>query len=74
MCNRKKGKVIPLQAQCGPEGILLLFHDRGTTKGWEVSSMPRPHFTPGKDLVPILQLHVWLWYVITSTCHKPSTA
>jgi len=36
-------------------GIALLFHDRGTRKGWVVSSMPRPHFNPGKDPVPILQ-------------------
>ena len=31
-----KGKVIPLQARCGPEvgrGIALLFHDRGTRRG-----------------------------------------
>ena len=36
-------------------GIALLFHDRGTRRGWVVSSTPRPHFTPGKDPVPILQ-------------------
>jgi len=50
--------VIPLQAQRGPEGgwgIALLFHDHGTRRWWVVSSMPRPHFTPGKDPVPILQ-------------------
>ena len=35
--------------------IALLFHDRGTRRGWVVSSTPRPHFTPGKDPVPILQ-------------------
>jgi len=38
-CNGK-GKVIPLQARCGR---------------WVVSSTPRPHFTPGKDPVPIVQ-------------------
>ena len=27
-------------------GIALLFHDRGTRRGWVVSSTPRPHFTP----------------------------
>ena len=33
-CHRKgKGKVIPLQARCGPEGIALLLHDRGTRRG-----------------------------------------
>ena len=35
-------------------GIALLFHDRGTRRGLVVSSTPRPHFTPGKDPVPIL--------------------
>ena len=51
-----KGKMIPLQDQCGPEGrgIALLFHDRSTRRGWVVSSTPRPHFTPGKDPVPPL--------------------
>ena len=28
--------------------IALLFHDRGTRRGWVVSSTPRPHFTPGE--------------------------
>jgi len=32
--------------------IALLFHYRGTRRGWVVSSTPRPHFTPGKDPVP----------------------
>jgi len=40
-------------------GIALLFHDRGTRRGWVVSSTPRPHFTPGKDPVPILQEAGW---------------
>ena len=40
-------------------GIDLLFHDRGTRRGWVVSSTPRPHFTPGKDPVPILQDVEW---------------
>ena len=35
--------------------IALLFHDRGTRKGWVVSSTPQQHFTSGKDPVPILQ-------------------
>ena len=38
----------------------LLFHDRGTRRGGGVvSSTPRPHFTPGKDPVPILQEAEW---------------
>ena len=40
-------------------GIALLFHDRGTRRGSVVSSMLRPHFTPGKDPVPILQEAGW---------------
>ena len=40
-------------------GVALLFHDRGTRRGWVVSSTPRPHFTPGKDPVPILQEGGW---------------
>jgi hypothetical protein len=39
--------------------IALLFHDRGTRRGWVVSSTPWPHFTPGKDTLPILQEAVW---------------
>ena len=46
---------MPLQARCGPVGrdIPLLFHDRGSRRGCVVSSTPRPHFTPGKNLIPI---------------------
>jgi len=36
-------------------GIALLFHDRGTRRGLVVSSTPLPHFTPGKNPVPVLQ-------------------
>jgi len=39
--------------------VALLFHDRGTRRGWVVSSTARPHFTPGKDPVPILQEAGW---------------
>jgi hypothetical protein len=41
-------------------GIALLFHDHGTRRGWVVSSMPQPYFTPGKDPVPILQEAGWV--------------
>jgi len=40
-------------------GIALLFLDRGIRRGWLVSSTPRPHFTVGKDSVPILQEAGW---------------
>ena len=46
-------------AQRVGRGIALLFHDCGTRRGWVVSSMLRPHFTPGKDPVPILQEAGW---------------
>ena len=46
-------------AQRVGRSIPLLFHDRGTRRGFEVSSTPRPHFTPVKDPVPILQEAVW---------------
>jgi hypothetical protein len=36
----------PNVAQRVGRGIALLFHYHGTRRGWVVSSMPRPHFTP----------------------------
>ena len=51
----KWSRYTPGVAQRVGRGIALLFHDRGTRKGWVVSSTPRPHFNPGKDPVPILQ-------------------
>ena len=49
----------PSVAQRVGRGIVLVFHDRGTRRGWVVSSTPRPHFTLGKDPVPILQEAGW---------------
>ena len=49
----------PSEAQRVGRCIDLLFHDRDTRRGWVVSSTPRPHFTPGKVLVPILQEAGW---------------
>jgi len=49
----------PDVAQRVGTGIALLFHDRGTRRGWVVSSTLRPHFTPGKNSVPILQEAGW---------------
>jgi hypothetical protein len=46
-------------AQRVGRGIALLFHDRDTRRWWVVSSKPRPHFTPGKEPVPILQEAGW---------------
>jgi len=40
-------------------GIALPFHDHGTRRGLGVSVTPWPLFTPGKDLVPIVQEAGW---------------
>jgi len=57
-------------------GIALLFHDRGTRRGWVVSSTRRPRFTPRKDPVPILQQAGWapgpLWTCGKSRPHHDS--
>jgi len=49
----------PSVAQRVGKGIALLFHDRGTRREWVVSSTLWPHFTTGKDSVPILQEAGW---------------
>jgi len=54
-CPRYRPGVVQREGR----GIALLFHDRGTRRGWVVSSTPRPHFTPGKNPVPILQEAGW---------------
>jgi len=57
-------------------GIALLFHDRGTRREWVVSTTSRPHFTPGKDPVPILQEAGWapgsVWTGGKSRPHRDS--
>ena len=56
--------------------IALLFHDRGTRRGWVVSSTPRPQFTPRKEPVPILQEAGWapgpVWTGGKSRLHRDS--
>ena len=42
-------------AHRGSRRIALPFLDHGTRRGWGVSVTPRPLFTLGKDLVPIVQ-------------------
>jgi hypothetical protein len=71
--------VIPLQARCAQRvgrGIALLFHDCGTRRAWVVSSTPWPHFTPGKEPVPILQEAGWapgpVWTCGKSCRHQDS--
>ena len=46
-------------AHRGSRGIALPFLDHGTRRGCGVSVTPRPLFTPGKDLVPIVQEAGW---------------
>jgi hypothetical protein len=71
-CSRYR----PGMAQRVGRGIALLFHDRGTRREGVVSSTPRPHFTPGKDPVPILQEAVWapgpVWTGGKSRPHRDS--
>ena len=66
----------PGVAQMVASGIALLFHDRGTRKGWVVSRTPRPHFTSGKDPVPIVQEAGWapgpVWTGGKSRPHRDS--
>jgi hypothetical protein len=49
----------PGVAQRVGRGITLFFQDLNTRRRRVVSSTPRPHFTPGKDPVPILQEAGW---------------
>ena len=75
--GKGKGKVIrPGVAQRVGRSIALLFHDRGTRRGLVVSSTPRPHFTPTKDPVPILQETEWapgpVWTGVRSSPHRDS--
>ena len=57
-------------------GIALLFLDRGTRRGERSAARSRPHFTPGKDLVPILQEAAWalgpVWTGEKSRPHRDS--
>ena len=66
----------PGVAQRVGRSIAVLFHDRGTRRGWVVSSTPRPHFTPAKDSVPILQEAGWapgpFWTGGNSRPHRDS--
>ena len=63
-------------AQRVGRGIALLFLDRGTRRGLVISSMPRPHFTAGKNPVPILQEAGWasgpVWTGGKSRPHRDS--
>jgi hypothetical protein len=40
-------------------GIALLFHGRSLRRVLVVSSTPKPHFTPGKGSIPIVQQAGW---------------
>ena len=66
----------PRVAQRVGRGIAPLFLNRGTRRGWVVSSTPRPHFTPGKDPIPILQEAGWaprpVWTGGKSRPHRDS--
>jgi len=72
----KLSRYRPGVAQRVGRGIALLFHDRGTRRGWVVSSTPRPHLTPGKDPLPIVQEVGWtpgpVWTGGNSRPHRDS--
>ena len=76
MVKVKWSRYRPGVAQRLGRGIVLLFYDRGTRRGWVVSSRPRPHFTPGKEPVPILQKAGWalgpIWKGGKSCSHRDS--
>jgi len=71
-CSRYR----PGVAQRVGRGIALLFHNRGTRREWVVRSTPRPHFTLGKDTIPILQEAGWapgpVWTGRISRPHRDS--
>ena len=79
LCDVKKVKCSryrPAVAQRVGRVIALLFDDRGTRRGWVVSSTPRLHFTSGKDPVPIVQEAGWapgpVWTGGKSRPHRDS--
>jgi len=74
--NVKWSRYRPGVAQRVGRGIALFLHDRDTGSGWVVSSTPRPHFTPRKDTVPILQEAGWapgsIWTAWKCGLHRDS--
>ena len=61
LCKKVKwSRYRPGVAQRVGRDIALLFHDRGTGRGWVVSSTLRPNFTRGKNPVPIVHEAGWL--------------
>ena len=72
----KESPYRPSVAQRVGRVIALLFHDRGSRREWVVSSTPRLHFTPGKELVPILLEAGWhpgpVWTGGKSRPHRDS--
>ena len=77
LCRKVKwSRYRPGVAQRVGRSVALFFHDGGTRRGRVVSSTPRPHFTPGKDPVPILQEAGWapgpVWKGGKSRPHRDS--
>jgi len=72
----KRSRYRPGVAQRLSRGLALPFHDRGTRRVWVVSSTPRPHFTPGKDPIPIVHEAGWapgpVWTDGKSRPHRDS--
>jgi len=76
LLKKKFSRYRPGVAQMVGRSIALLFHDCGTRREWVVSSTPWPHFTPGKDPLPILQEAGWapgpVWTGGKSRPHRDS--
>jgi len=76
LASKQSSRYRPGVTQRVGKGIALLFHDRGTRRGWVVSSTPRPHFIPGKDPVTVLQKAGWapgsVWTGGKSRPHRDS--
>jgi len=53
--NAKLSRYRPRVTQRVGRGIALLFYERDTRREWVVGVTPRPHFTPEKDPVLIVQ-------------------
>jgi len=63
LTEMSKGKVTPLQARLWPgggRGMDLLFQDLSARRGVSGQQHARPHFTPGKDPLPIAQEAGWV--------------
>jgi len=73
---KDEGTIVKVKWSHYRPGVAQRVPDHGTRRGWVVSSMPQPHVTPRKDLVPILQKAGWapgpVWMGGKSRPHRDS--